>query len=381
MRIAIVTDWFAPRLGGIESQLVELATRLSGAGHEVRVITATPGDAADFAFDIVRLDVLRLPSPPLAISPSVLSGLRRELSHGWDVVHAHISVVSPVGWGGALVARSMGLPVSVTFHSVLRAKAALLRMLSATTGLATARVAWSAVSGFVAAQASDGLNGAEVRVLANGIDLERWKQTRRTRNGGDVLTILSAMRLHRKKRAHALIRCFAAAVRDLPVRARLVIIGDGPDRGRLESLIDRLRLRTGLATVEISGWLEPRDISRRYAEADAFALASVHEAFGLAALEARAAGLPVLARRAGHSEFLLHDHNALLCDSDEELARAISRFLGDRGLRARLDAARDDHARFSWPAVLRAHIAEYDRARRLAGLAAPAAALSAAHIP
>ncbi|HET9453898.1 MAG TPA: glycosyltransferase family 4 protein [Gemmatimonadaceae bacterium] len=375
-RVAIVTDWFAPRQGGIETQLAELARRLAGAGADVGVITATPGPTMGDGYDVHRLDVLTLPAPPLAISPMLIPRLREALSRGWDLVHAHVSVVSPVGWTGALVARSLGLPVAVTFHSVLRGKAVLLRLASALTPLATSRVAWSAVSRLVAEQARWGIGaGAEVNALPNGLDLSFWNVPRL--GVASRVTLVSAMRLHRKKRGRQLLRAYATAARRVKVPVRMVIVGDGPEREGLLGEITMLGLRSGTATAEIRGWLRAAELRQLYAESHGFVMASVHEAFGIAALEARAAGLPVIARRSGNTEFLEHDVNALLANDDAGLAEAIASFIEDPALRSRLASGASDLSRFDWPAVIDAHLREYERAIRISATPAPAVAASA----
>ena len=375
-RIAIVTDWFAPRRGGIESQLHELAAHLASLGHDVDVITPAPGASSHVPYGVRRLDVWRLPSPPLAVSPALLGKLRRELDAGYDIVHAHVSVVSPAAWAGAFVARGLGLPTAVTFHSVLRAKALALRALSAVSPIATARVAWSAVSQFVASQAQRALgDAADVRVLPNGIDPEWWGRG----TGGerdDAITFMSTMRLHRKKRPLALLRAFSDAVRFTRKRARLVLIGDGPERGRIQRALRALDVGGG-AEIRLRGWLAPEEVRAAYSGADAFVMPSVHESFGIAALEAAAAGLPVIARRSGVAEFVVDGDNGILADSDAELAAAIRSLIDDDALRARLRPRPAAFTRFDWQAVTTAHLAEYDRAIRLAATPARAVAASA----
>lgn len=374
-RIALVTDWFAPRQGGIEAQLSELARRLAATDARVGVITATPGSAIGDGYDIARLGVLTLPTPPLAMSPALIPRLRQELARGWDVVHAHVSIASPVAWTAALLARSTGLPVAVTFHSVLRGKAVLMRLASAITPLSSSRIAWSAVSGPVADQVRWGLGGAvDVGVLPNGLDLEYWKVPREAAR--ERVTLVTAMRLHRKKRGRQLLRAFAAATRGASGRVRLVIVGDGPERGALLRDIVDLGLRAGAATAEVRGWLPATGLRQLYAESDGFVMASVHESFGIAALEARAAGLPVIARRSGNTEFLDHDGNALLANDDAALVDAIAAFVHDPVLRGRLSSREGDLSRFDWPAVVAAHRCEYERAIRLAATAEPVAAAS-----
>ncbi len=90
-------------------------------------------------------------------------------------------------------------------------------------------------------------------------------------------------------------------------------------------------------------------------EAEFFALPSLHEPFGIVALEAWAAGLPVIAARTGGlKDFIVHERNGLLFDSKdtEALVQAVERLLGDAALRAALAAAaREDVRAYSWEAL------------------------------
>lgn len=366
MRIAIVTDWFPPRRGGIETQLRELAGRLARSGNDVDVITATPGAAGDGTFNVTQLDLLHWPDPPFAISPNLLSAVRQALARKPDVVHAHVSVISPVGWAGALAGRTLGVPVSVTFHSILRGKELVLRAMHLLGGLGRAPIAWSAVSSTVAAQASRGLGGARVNVLPNGIELDSWDGRARPARAG-AIELVAAMRLQRKKRGRHLIRAFARAARGSNCEARLRIAGDGPERDALERERVRLGLVEGRARVEFLGWQDAATLAELYTRSDGFVMASVHESLGIAALEARAAGLPVIARRSGNTDFLAHGRNALLADSDDQLAGHMRAYLADASLRRRLANARDSLAAYGWQAVLEAHVSEYQRATHLAG--------------
>lgn len=374
-RVAIVTDWFAPRRGGIEAQLLELAERLGSRDNEVDVITATRGAVDGRCFRVRPLNVRTVPPQDVALSPMLLPALRRELGRGYDVVHAHVSVVSPVGWLGAFVGRSLGLPTVVTFHSVLRAKAILLRMTDAVADLGASGITWTAVSRLVAGQASRALGGAEVSLLRNGIDLPWWSAVQ-PEHGSQLRwpTLVSTMRLQRKKRPRELLRAFASAARKTTDGARLLIIGDGPERAALERDIHELGLVGGAARAAVLGWLDRDAIRSTYSAADGFVLASTRESFGIAALEARAAGLPVIAMRGGSSEFLTHGVDALICDDDADLARAIGAFLGDPTLRANLRDHSPSLAEYDWPAVLTAHEVTFARATARASASTPAGA-------
>ena len=98
MRIALVSDCYLPRLGGIELQVHDLAGQLIRAGHPVTVFTVTDGPPAAGDVPVVRLPALG--GVPL---PAATDRLRRALDK-FDVVHAHTSLVSPLAWRAARLA-------------------------------------------------------------------------------------------------------------------------------------------------------------------------------------------------------------------------------------------------------------------------------------
>ena len=108
MRIALVSDCYLPRLGGIELQVHDLAGQLIRAGHQVTVFTVTDGPPAAGDVPVVRLPALG--GIPL---PAATDRLRRALDKV-DVVHAHTSLVSPLAWRAARVAPA----AVITMHSL-----------------------------------------------------------------------------------------------------------------------------------------------------------------------------------------------------------------------------------------------------------------------
>ncbi len=381
VRIAIATDWFAPRRGGVESQLTCLVEGLTARGHEVDVLTAMPGAHGGGHFRLRQLQAQLLPGSPLALSPALPRLLRHELGRGYDVVHAHVSVVSPVGYTAALQARALGLPTVATFHSVLRAKTHVLRAVNAVADLAGSATHWTGVSALVASQLRRALGSrASVGVLPNGIDVRFWRAAREgtpapTAGGEPGITVVYAGRLHRKKRPRELVHAFARASALCRPAATLVLVGDGPERASIERDITLLGLRDGTAArVVVREWLSPDDLRAVYAKADAFASAAIRESFGIAALEASAAGLPVIAMtRAGSSEFLRHERGALLCRDDADLARQLARFMTDDVLRAGMTADGTPADRYDWSTVLDEHEAAYRLAMTRANRAAASA--------
>jgi glycosyltransferase involved in cell wall biosynthesis len=170
------------------------------------------------------------------------------------------------------------------------------------------------------------------------------------------------MRLNAKKRPFALLRILRRLDHLLPAnRATLRIVGDGPLRRRLERVVDRSRFRD---RVTLEGFAPRARIREIFAESDAFILPTIRESFGLAALEARCAGLPVVAVSAsGVADVIQHDVEGLLADSDDGLARNIALLATDRGrLRAIAEHNRAAPTAFDWPRVLEAHVDCYREA-------------------
>jgi glycosyltransferase involved in cell wall biosynthesis len=362
MRIAIATDWFPPRQGGIESQLATLAERLAQRGHQVTVLTSTPGATNGTRYTVRCIDGPRLPVAGVAISPMLGGTLRAAMRDQFDLVHAHVSVVSPVGYLAAFAAASQGIPAVVTFHSVLRLKRLLLSAANAVAQLDRLPITWTAVSQLVAQQVRAAFGSVEVGVLPNGIDLDYWRdKTARLEGGLHPVTFVSAMRLHRKKRPRELVAAFADAAAQSGKPARLILAGVGPEVPALRRAVAETRS----ATVELVGWKAKADLKALYRQSDVFVLPSRREAFGIAALEARAAGLPVIASRsAGCREFLQHDHDALLCDTDADFVAAMERFIREPELRHRLASGEARLDQYDWHGVLAEHERVYERATK-----------------
>jgi glycosyltransferase involved in cell wall biosynthesis len=150
-----------------------------------------------------------------------------------------------------------------------------------------------------------------------------------------AMVVLSVGRLSNEKGHEDLIRAFRTFLRRTPnISARLVIVGDGPERSRLMSLCERFKLGEDVKFVG-----HQDDVSPYYSIADLFVLPSHIEGSPIALLEAMAAGIPVIATNAGGvSELVTHETDALLVQKRDiaALSGAISRMLENADLRERL---------------------------------------------
>lgn len=252
-----------------------------------------------------------------------------------DVVHVHVGAVSPFAWGAIRAARDRQLPVVVTVHSMWGPIA------RAGYGASRGLVGWpgwgmtlSAVSTTAArsVERALGMPSGSVLVLPNGIDAAAWRRPAdRARREGGPLELVSVMRLAPRKRLLPLLRIVERALPNAEVQ--LTVIGDGPERRRGE------RVAADLPVI-FMGRLDADGVRDRLWSADAFIQASVRESFGIAALEARAAGLPVLARsQAGTASFIVDGVNGLLAAHDADMVRAVVRLANDPSLLTRLTHA------------------------------------------
>ena len=372
MRIAHLSDCYLPRLGGIEMQVHDLAVRQRVAGHEVEVLTATPDaghePAACGADDPVPVHRLTANLPwELPVHPragrAVLEVLQRG---GYDVAHVHAGVVSPFAYAAAPAAVRAGVPTVVTVHCMWGPLTPAFRLLDRAVRWSSWPVVLSAVSD-AAAVAIRGIvgPGVEVGVLPNGIDPADWYVDPLPRDPDEV-HLVAVMRLAPRKRPLQLLRMLRA-VRELvpaPVRLRATVLGEGPARASLERYLRRHGM-TGW--VHLPGRCTREQIRQVYRRADVFVAPANLESFGIAALEARCAGLPVVAKaHSGIRDFVVHGQEGLLAATDAEMVDALVRLSRSPGLRGEI--TRHNRAvppKTTWQDVLDVTEAAYKRAGTL----------------
>lgn len=374
VKVALLSDCFLPRLGGIEVQVADLAHHLQRAGHEVEVFTAT-GNGADRSTTprdeqgiIVHRFDLGLPGG-IPINPLAVPEVRRRLQGGgFDVAHVHMGVVSPFAVDAARTALGLGLPTAVTWHCVIDGSAPVHRALGYAARWAERGAALSAVS----AMAADRVHRivppqTRVSVLPNGIDVARW---RRPEGLADVtvppLRIVAAQRMVRRKRPDALIDLLLRARELVPsgIALQAEVVGDGPAR---EGLVRRLEV-DGVDWISLPGRVTRKQLRDLHWRSHVFVSAARLEAFGIASLEARTAGLALVVREGtGARDFVSMGLSGLLADTDDGLAEAVARLATRPTLLAKLQ----QHNRRvppaeDWPIVVKSTVAEYRRAQQQA---------------
>lgn len=363
MRVAHISDCYLPRLGGIEVQVTELTRRQAEAGDDIDVITATPGHEVRSGLEMcdgVRVHRLTARMPfELPVHPRTRAHVVPLLQGiAPDVVHVHLGVVSPFAWGGIRAAVELDLPVLVTVHSVWGAAArkgyGAADVLARWTRRGVQPAAVSRVAADRIAQALP--EGTDVLVTPNGVDPQDWNAEGRVVHDTDPVRFATAMRLAPRKRSLPLLKMFASARDELAARhpgrtIALDIAGDGPQRGRLQSFIDEHGLSD---SVTLIGRLSRPDLQALYRADDVFVQPSVKESFGLAALEARSTGLPVLARsQTGLTEFVSDGIEGLLSADDDQMTATMVRIATDDTVRGAITTHNVEVPPLQiWPSVL-----------------------------
>lgn len=185
-----------------------------------------------------------------------------------------------------------------------------------------------------------GVPRAKLAIVPEPLDLEGWQRlfAAAPRRPAGRPVVLSVGRMYPRKRFPDLLHAARLLSRRIP-EVQVRIVGNGPEWPRVSAVRDELDLKD---TVVLLGDASRRQLAAEYANADCFCLPSVQEGFGIAFVEAMAAGLPVVAcRAAAIPEVVLDRRTGLLANprSPEELAMALETLLANDGLRKDLGNA------------------------------------------
>ncbi|GAA1575826.1 N-acetyl-alpha-D-glucosaminyl L-malate synthase BshA [Actinomadura kijaniata] len=361
MRILHVSDSYLPRLGGIEVQVDGIARAQRAAGHDVAVATATPGHAGGPPpSSPYPVDRLVLPMPwelPVGRSVGALLTHRKP-----DVLHVHAGAASPFAWRAVGRGLDVGLPVVLTVHSLWgplsrTAYRALFTSWSRRHGLVVTAV--SEAAAYPVRRVVDGR--VPVRVVSNGVDLERWHASGGpVPPGGGPMHVVAVGRLAPRKEPITLLRVLRDVAAAVPIRA--TIVGEGPARARMERFLRRHGMETW---VRLTGRLDQPGVREVLAGADVFLAPAARESFGLAALEARLAGVPVVAQAgSGVADFVRSGREGLLGRTYADLSAALVTLARDPSLRHRMAAHNraTEPLRVTWPRVLEEFADCYEQA-------------------
>ena len=282
-------------LGGSGTVAAELAMRLAARGHTTVLVS----NRRPFRLEPTRgMHFFPVRIPDHAVLPGSLYGLaaagalRAAASRfALEVVHTHYAI--PHAASARLAA--LDLPLVHTLHGTDVNQLGLDPAFREVTALALAGARVTAVSRSLAQQARVAF-GVEAEVIPNFVDAERFRPRPERRHryveAGEAM-IVHASNFRPIKRTPDLVRAFAHLLR-MGVRARLVFLGEGPERPEAARMARELGVRERVRFLPPTP--QPEEV---IGAADLLWLHSQEESFGLAALEALASGVPVVAARVG----------------------------------------------------------------------------------
>ncbi|AKE90987.1 MULTISPECIES: glycosyltransferase family 1 protein [Rhodococcus] len=367
MRVAIVAESFLPNVNGVTNSVLRVLEHLDRHGHEALVVAPDtvagqpPAPTQHDGIPVHRVPAVHVPrvsSLPVGLPQPALTGLLRGFAP--DVVH----LASPflLGAGGLGAARRLDLPTVAVYQTDVAGFASSYGL-----GLA-ARAAWQwtrrihracdrTLAPSTAAAADLAAHGVpRVHRWARGVDTARFTPARRsaalrrTWSPDGRLVVGFVGRLAPEKHVERLAGLAADP------RYRLVVVGDGPERARLEPLLPR---------AVFTGHLGGDALADAYASLDVFVHPGEHETFCQAVQEALASGVPVIAPDAGGPRDLVaHCRNGyrLPVDGFAELLPGAVGALADPMLRDRFGAAaRRSVLGRTWPAVCHELLGHYEQ--------------------
>ncbi len=330
MRIGIVCY---PTVGGSGVVATEMAMALGERGHEVHLLSYDrPGrlrsDAPGVTFHQVAVSaypLFRFPPYDLALATRMLE-VREEA--GVELFHVHYAIPHAVS---AYLARSMcdgDLKFVTTLHGTDITVVGSDRSYLRPTRFALEQSdAITAVSSYLADETRRMFTVRnEVDVVHNFVDTERFRPAggQRWHERSDRERVLvHASNFRPVKRVADVVRAFAAVQRELP--ARLILLGDGPDREHALAVAADLGCSHRVEQLGVRD-----DLETLLPQADLFLSASQTESFGLSILEAMACGVPAVSTDVGGVAEVVGETGRLVPVNDpESMARAAIEVLTD----------------------------------------------------
>ena len=306
-------------VGGSGIVATELAKALAVRGHQVRLISSDPPfRLGEFEAGLVFHEV-KTPGYPLFREPQYLLSLANKLvevarEFDLDIIHAHYAIPHAVA---AYLARQI-----LSASTIKKVPRVVTTLHGTDVTIIGSDESYSETAAFCIDQSdavtavSDSLRqdtyrqlqvAADIRVIPNFLDCQQHRRLpdqglgARYRNGDDhTKLVIHVSNFRPVKRAEAVVRIFHRIRERVP--ARLLLIGDGPEL----PLARRVARELGVSA-DVDALGEQEQVVPILSVADLFLLPSSEESFGVAALEAMACGVPVVASRVGGLPEVIED--------------------------------------------------------------------------
>lgn len=364
MRVALVSDWYYPKIGGVASHMHHLAIKLKERGHEVAIVTNNRTTGKEEDLEKRGIELIKIPgivSPLLEVN--VTYGLKsseelNEFLKDFDIVHSH-HAFTPLALKAVKAGRAMGRATLLTTHSISFAhESKLWEALGFTISLFTDYLKYPhriiavsrAAKAFI-----EHFTDVPISIVPNGVDDKRFSPTKekdkiKAKFGIKGNVVLYVSRMSYRKGPHVLLNAFSK-IKD----ATLVMAGSGEMLPFLKAQAKFLGIED---RVVFMGYAPDDLLPEIFKMADIFVLPSVSsEAFGIVVLEAMASGVPVIATNVGGIPEVLKENEAGLLvppGNELELRNAIQKLLNNEELRKwyGINGRKAVEEKYSWDKVV-----------------------------
>jgi len=297
LKVALCSDYFYPKIGGITTHIEGLARSLEERGHDVIIITRKAKfDDKDHGLNVIRIESLFKSSRTLDI-PNTLEMEKIIKSETPDVIHSH-HAFSPISLFSLSIGKKLGIKTVLTNHSIQflydfdvlwKPSSILLFPIRQLINNADHIIAVSQA----AARFMSYFTSKDIEVIPNGINVNEFALVTKEFDGKSILFV---GRLVYRKGLHKLLRIMEYVAHENR-EAHLTIVGSGYLSLLIKVMIRTLNLNKN---VTVKKKLLKSELIKLYQGANVFVMPSIYgESFGIVLLEAMACGVPVLASPVG----------------------------------------------------------------------------------
>lgn len=347
MKVLIVSDLYKPTINGVVTSIVNLKSGLEAQGHDVRVLTLALGKKSyyeDGVYYIGSIDAGKIYPDARFTFKNTKKEEDEIINWNPDVIHTQ-NEFSTFFIARRIAKRMKSIPRIHTYHTVYSDYTHYFfktKKLGVTAVIACTKLLGRSVSCIIAPTQKiyNILNtykvACPVHIIPSGIFLEKFyrevqeDELIEMKNNLDIsekdLVLLSVSRLGREKNIDELV-CYMTKLKGKNVK--LIVVGDGPERKRLNRLAEKLQLTD---IVKFTGMVSPKKVSVYYHLADLFVSASTSEAQGLTYIEALATGTPILCRNDECLEGVLEEgKNGYSFTNEREFFEKLKIYLNEEG--------------------------------------------------
>ena len=358
MNIGLFTDTYFPQINGVATSVHTLAGALRARGHNVYIFTPKdPNTTAEQSDE----NVIAMPSLPFMLLRNYRVGLIYSPRAFNQISHLHLDIVHtqtefPLGIFGKLLSTVKKIPMVHTYHTMyedyvhyiakgyivtpaMAKEFSKLFCNSATAVVAPTEKAKHFLEEYGVTKPIEIIpTGIDTSLFAKKNFLEQDTIALKQSLGleKDTPVILSLGRVAKEKSIDVILRALPKLFQKMP-QARMVIVGDGPERENLEHLAKQLDIAHKVLFIGAKPWTE---IGKYYQIGTVFCSASVSETQGLTFAEAMAGGIPVVAKRDESIENIIENNKTgLLFETEEDLTEKLYMLLNTPALQKRLSNA------------------------------------------